>query len=98
MPAPTALKKAEDAPPTDVDMSLPEGTKGCICFESIQLMWNYLGNDGNDAEFILGEENEPPVDMDTVLQPVKDTDEAMTIDEEGRPQFAPSRNIVCLII
>ncbi|KAL6868930.1 pre-rRNA-processing protein pno1 [Amphichorda felina] len=76
MPAPTALKRVDDAPlPADVDVPMPED------------------NAGVEAEFVLGQSDEQPVDMDAVLQPVKENEDAMAIDEEGRPQFAPSRDI-----
>lgn len=57
-----------------------------------------LDNAGVEAEFVLGQSDEQPVDMDAVLQPVKENEDAMAIDEEGRPQFAPSRDIVRLIL
>lgn len=34
------------------------------------------------------------VDPDTILQPVKEDNDTMMMDEEGRPQFKPSRDIV----
>jgi hypothetical protein len=39
--------------------------------------------------------DEPPIDMDTILQPVKDSEAEMDIDVDGRPRFAPARDIVC---
>ena len=48
----------------------------------------------DDGEFVLEASENLPVDMDAVLQPVKDGDESMAIDEEGRPRFAPSRDTV----
>lgn len=33
--------------------------------------------------------------MDAVLVPTKATEEAMDMDEEGRPRFAPAKDIVC---
>lgn len=45
-----------------------------------------------DEEFVLDTAESLPVDADTVLAPV--TVESMAIDEEGRPRFAPSRDIV----
>ncbi|CAH0026416.1 hypothetical protein V2G26_000601 [Clonostachys chloroleuca] len=76
MSAPTALKRAEDTPPsshfeTDMvqDIEIPDG----------------------DEEFVLDTAESLPVDADTVLAPV--TVESMAIDEEGRPRFAPSRDI-----
>lgn len=47
-----------------------------------------------DDEFVLEASETVPVDMDAVLQPVKDSEDTMAIDEEGRPRFAPSRDIV----
>ncbi|KAF4123328.1 RNA-binding protein PNO1 [Geosmithia morbida] len=76
MPAPTALKQAEEAPlPIEVDSMMPDDN----------------GNDQTD--FVLGSTNMDASEMDAVLEPVKDTNEDMKMDEEGRPQFAPARDI-----
>lgn len=72
MPAPTALKNAEDAPPA-VDVSLPV--------------------EENDEEFLLDAPDALPTDVN-VLVPVEESNEnGMAIDEEGRPRFAPARDI-----
>ena len=72
MPAPTALKQAEDAP-LALDVPLPV--------------------EGNDEEFLLDAPDALPTDAD-VLVPVEESNEnGMAIDEEGRPRFAPARDI-----
>ena len=52
--------------------------------------------------FLLGDGADEPIDADVVLPQVKNTGDAMAIDEEGRPKFAPARDIVriepCLVI
>jgi hypothetical protein len=73
MSAPTALKKAEEAP-LDNNVQLP-----------VQ---------DTDEDFLL----DAPVDSSAdanVLVPVEESNEdGMQIDEEGRPRFAPARDIV----
>lgn len=71
MPAPTALKKAEDAPlATDIPLPVAE----------------------NDEEFLLDAPDALPADANAVV-PVEDNEDGMAIDEEGRPRFAPARDI-----
>ena len=48
----------------------------------------------DESEFLLDTGDSLPVDMDAVLPSVKASDNAMDIDEEGRPKFAPARDIV----
>lgn len=51
---------------------------------------------GNDEEFLLDAPDALPTDAD-VLVPVQESNEdGMAIDEEGRPRFAPARDIVRL--
>jgi hypothetical protein len=51
---------------------------------------------GNDEEFLLDAPDALPTDAD-VLVPVEESNEnGMAIDEEGRPRFAPARDIVSL--
>lgn len=95
MPAPTALKKADDAPlPVDVDIPMPQGTRTPESPWCMYLREDLLENEGMETEFVLDQSDDQPVDMDAVLQPMKDNEDAMAIDEEGRPRFAPSRDIV----
>lgn len=81
MPAPTALKKADDAPPSNV---LP-------------------GEAQQDEELLLDAADLPADgDSELILQKVprsqegEEDGEGMAIDEEGRPRFAPGRDIVRL--
>ncbi|KAL2756877.1 hypothetical protein ACRALDRAFT_1049112 [Sodiomyces alcalophilus JCM 7366] len=78
MPAPTALKKADDAPPSDIPLSGAQ----------------------QDEELLLDAPDLPAdVDSELILQKVPRSQEGeedgdgMAIDEEGRPRFAPSRDI-----
>ncbi|KAF7913756.1 uncharacterized protein EAF01_000162 [Botrytis porri] len=45
-----------------------------------------------DDEFLLDAPEVTPADLDTILPPSTDNSE-MHIDEEGRPRFAPAKNI-----
>ncbi|KAJ3519467.1 hypothetical protein NM208_g14116 [Fusarium decemcellulare] len=73
MPAPTALKKAEDAPlATDIPLPAAE----------------------NDEEFLLDAPDPLPADSNAVVPVEEDNEDGMAIDEEGRPRFAPARDIV----
>ncbi|KAG9253508.1 uncharacterized protein F5Z01DRAFT_657382 [Emericellopsis atlantica] len=76
MPAPTALKKAEDAPPV--------AHNGDAMPEAMDL-------ENGEEEFTL--ETTDNIDPDTILAPVKDNDDSMMVDEEGRPRFAAARDI-----
>jgi RNA-binding protein PNO1 len=72
MPAPTALKKAEDTPPVP-EAALPaEGT--------------------NDGEFLL-DAPDAEADDNQPFQGEQDMDESMVVDEEGRPRFAPAKDV-----
>lgn len=51
--------------------------------------------DGND--FLLGEPESMPIDGSD-LQTAEEEDDPMAIDEEGRPRFAPVRDIVSMAI
>lgn len=50
-----------------------------------------------DDEFLLDAPEVTSADLDTILPPSTDNSE-MHIDEEGRPRFAPAKNIVRLSI
>ena len=47
-----------------------------------------------DEELQLAIGDSVNMDPDTILAPVKEDSNAMEMDEEGRPQFQPSRDIV----
>jgi RNA-binding protein PNO1 len=97
MSAPTALKKAEDAPPA-VDVALPvEGMKK-IKYLNKRITETISDCDSdNDDEFLLDAPDALPTDAN-VLVPVEESNEnGMAIDEEGRPRFAPARDIVRLL-
>ncbi|CEJ93390.1 Putative Pre-rRNA-processing protein PNO1 [[Torrubiella] hemipterigena] len=71
MPAPTALKQAEDTP-------LPEAT---------------APQDAAGDEFLL-DTAEPMSDAIEFISPEDpEGDESMAVDEEGRPRFAPAKDI-----
>lgn len=96
MPAPTALKQAEDAP-LALDVPLPvEGKKKILSRKGRVLKTISDSGPGNDEEFLLDAPDALPIDAD-VLVPVEESNEnGMAIDEEGRPRFAPARDIVRL--
>ncbi|UNI15253.1 pre-rRNA-processing protein pno1 [Purpureocillium takamizusanense] len=73
MPAPTALKKAEETP-LQPEVSLDEQE--------------------NDDEFLLDAQDAIPTEAPSAAPQDPDGDDAMAIDEEGRPRFAPARDIV----
>lgn len=50
-------------------------------------------NSGQDDEFLLDAPEVTSAELDTILPPAAD-DSEMHIDEEGRPRFAPAKNIV----
>ncbi|KAF5020262.1 hypothetical protein F66182_7710 [Fusarium sp. NRRL 66182] len=72
MPAPTALKKAEDAP-LAVDVPLPV--------------------EDNDDEFLLDAPDALATDANVLVPVTESNEDSMAIDEEGRPRFAPARDI-----
>ncbi|KID99430.1 KH domain containing protein, partial [Metarhizium majus ARSEF 297] len=73
MPAPTALKRAEETP--------------------LQAVAASFQTQDNGDEFLLGEPDAMPVDADAAPTADEQEDDSMAIDEEGRPRFAPSRDI-----
>ncbi|OAQ64176.1 pre-rRNA-processing protein [Pochonia chlamydosporia 170] len=73
MPAPTALKKADDAPLEPIDASLQA--------------------QDNDDDYLLGEAGSELVDGEIAPLTNELEEDSMAIDEEGRPRFAPSRDI-----
>jgi len=79
MSAPTALKKAENAPPVEEgEAMIPEDIES---------------DHDADEELQLAIGDSVNMDPDTILAPVKEDSNAMEMDEEGRPQFQPSRDI-----
>ena len=94
MPAPTALKKADDAPPVaQNDIAIPEGlATRCYMHRSTANRPLPMDLENGDEEFTL--ETTDNIDPDTILAPVKDNNDSMMVDEEGRPRFAAARDIV----
>lgn len=45
-------------------------------------------------DFLLEAGEDEPIDMDAVLPQVKNSEDSMAIDEEGRPKFAPAKDTV----
>lgn len=50
-------------------------------------------NSDNDEEFLLDAPNTLPIDANEVV-PIEQGSDDMAIDEEGRPRFAPAKDIV----
>lgn len=48
----------------------------------------------DNEEFLLEAGGDESIDVDAVLPQVKNSEDSMAIDEEGRPKFAPARDIV----
>lgn len=47
-----------------------------------------------DDEFLLDAPEVTSAELDTILPPAGDDSNEVHIDEEGRPRFAPAKNIV----
>ena len=89
MPAPTALKRAEDTPlATDVPLPVEGKT-----FPKPTMPYVLTSRAENDEEFLLDAPDSLPTDANAVVPVEQDSDE-MAIDEEGRPRFAPAQDIV----
>lgn len=93
MPAPTALKKAESTP---LAADVPSAAQGRI-FSPIfafarALRANLLLD--NDQEFLLDAADVASADAEMMVPEAQDEGDNMAIDEEGRPRFAPSKDIV----
>jgi RNA-binding protein PNO1 len=73
MPAPTAVKKAEETPLEVVAEPLPQ--------------------ENNEDEFLLDAPDVPLAEGDFLGPKEQDGEESMAIDEEGRPRFAPAKDI-----
>jgi len=54
------------------------------------LRQNAYKEEGQDDELLLDAPDANPIEV----QPVAGEDTEMTVDEEGRPRFAPAKNIV----
>ena len=50
--------------------------------------------DQNEDEFLLDAPDAAGVDSDPFIPEELDGDESMVVDEEGRPKFAPAKDIV----
>jgi RNA-binding protein PNO1 len=74
MPAPTALKKADETPLEATTVPSPQENAG-------------------DDEFLLDAPDLPSGDGEFMGPQDQAGDEGMAVDEEGRPQFAPARDI-----
>ncbi|TQV95996.1 hypothetical protein V2A60_001157 [Cordyceps javanica] len=72
MPAPTALKQADEAP--------------------LPIEANVVEQDGQD-EFILDASEAMTGEEEFMIPQDTEVDESMAIDEEGRPRFAPAKDI-----
>lgn len=91
MPAPTALKRAEDTP-LAIDVPLP--TEGISALRPGRSEgWLLTACLDKDEDFLLDAPDALPADSDAFF-PEGDEDDSMAIDEEGRPRFAPARDIV----
>lgn len=48
----------------------------------------------NDHEFLLDAADVASADAEVIVPEAQDESDSMAIDEEGRPRFAPSKDIV----
>lgn len=95
MPAPTALKKLEDAPPASVVASQPAEGKFFFAPKSpVQDQHSSQRDVVNGDDFLLDAQDDILGDESAFTPESENGDEAMAIDEEGRPRFAPSKDIV----
>lgn len=92
MPAPTALKKAESTPLADVP-SAAQGRFALYTFAFVKTLGTNSRID-NDQEFLLDAADVASADAEVMVPEAQDEDDNMAIDEEGRPRFAPSKDIV----
>lgn len=91
MPAPTALKQAEDTP-LATSIPLPAGKNPSKPQPSFpRVLITYVDN---DEEFLLDAPDVLPTDPSAVVVVEQDSDDGMAIDEEGRPRFAPAKDFV----
>lgn len=94
MPAPTALKAAAETPLQEPEASVQ--TQGKRVFNALlSAFCNHLTESlrVEGDEFLLGEPEAMVVDNADLPTPDEE-DGSMAIDEEGRPRFAPARDIV----
>lgn len=49
----------------------------------------------NDQEFLLDAADAAAAEAEVMVPEAADAENSMAIDEEGRPRFAPSKDIVC---
>jgi RNA-binding protein PNO1 len=77
MPAPTAVKFADDTPLAEIQEA---------------------SVDTGDGEFILEATSSLPADSEMIVSQQPEDEESMMIDEEGRPKFAPAKDIVWLYV
>lgn len=102
MPAPTALQ-AVPAPQDQAD-TVSQGEKRCKYMFTIVQVTDVVNpadieiqdaeNQGNEEFLLGGGGDDEPIDVDAVLPQVKNSEDSMAIDEEGRPRFAPAKDIV----
>jgi RNA-binding protein PNO1 len=93
MPAPTALKKAESTP---LAADVPSAAQGRFLLPRFTLTGTIKANSSidNDQEFLLDAADVASADAEVMVPEAQDEGDNMAIDEEGRPRFAPSRDIV----
>jgi RNA-binding protein PNO1 len=92
MPAPTALLRRPEELAEAVSVPLPSESKRTLPMKCASSTMPDMTADQDD-EFLL--DAPEAVSLETnVIQPVAGEDSEMHIDEEGRPRFAPAKNIV----
>lgn len=93
MPAPTALKKAESTP---LAADVPSAAQGRFSLFGFAFTGILKANShvDNDQEFLLDAADVASADAEVMVPEAQDEDDDMAIDEEGRPRFAPSKDIV----
>lgn len=93
MPAPTALKKAESTP---LAADVPSAAQGRFSLSEFAFTRTLKANSriDNDQEFLLDAADVTSADAEMMVPEAQDEGDNMAIDEEGRPRFAPSKDIV----
>lgn len=93
MPAPTAIKKAESTP---LAADVPSAAQGIFSLSGFAFIGTHRTNShiDNDQEFLLDAADVASADAEVMVPEAQDEGDNMAIDEEGRPRFAPSKDIV----
>ena len=100
MPAPTALQKpAAETPLPDTVDEILQGVLCCLTGLLLVAMETDIQcvDAADEGALTLPQETSSPTEADFISPDAQDNDDAMAVDEESRPKFAPARDIVRLL-